>query len=484
MPPRLIHPLLSPLALSLALLVGGCAVGPDYRRPDAPAASAFKEAEGWKAAEPSDALDRGEWWTLFGDTTLNELVARVNVSNQNIAAAQAAYDAARALVREQRASLFPSVSLDGSFTRRDSGDGEGSQYQTRSGITNSYQASIGASWEVDVWGRIRRNVEAAGAAAQASAADLASARLSAQGELVTNYLSLRESDAEMALLQATVEAYQRALQIAQNRYKVGVAPKSDLLSAQTQLYSAQADLEGMVQQRQQLEHAIATLVGVPAAQLSVAPAMWNAVVPTVPLGLPSSLLERRPDIASAERAVAQANANIGVARAAYFPTLTLSSSYGSSSSTVSSLLDASTMAWSVGASAAQTLFDFGARKAAVRQSEAQYRQTVASYRQAVLTAFQDVEDQLTAARVLERQHGFRRQASEVADENEQLILNQYRAGQVSYSEVVTAQASALSARRSLVQLEGDRQTTAVALIQAIGGGWKATQESLAPSATP
>jgi len=482
--PRPLHAVLTPLSLTLALLLGGCAVGPDYQQPDAPAASAFKEAEGWKAAEPSDALDRGEWWTLFGDATLNELVARVNVSNQNIAAAQASYDAARALVREQRASLFPSVSLDGSFTRNDSGDGEGSQYQTRSGITNSYQASIGASWEVDVWGRIRRNVEAAGAAAQTSAADLASARLSAQGELVTNYLALRESDAEMSLLQSTVEAYQRALQIAQNRYNVGVAPKSDVLSAQTQLYSAQADLEGMVQQRQQLEHAIATLVGVTPAELSIAPADWNSVVPQVPLGLPSTLLERRPDIASAERAVAQANANIGVARAAYFPTLTLSSSYGSAASTISSLLDASTMAWSVGASAAQTLFDFGARKAAVRQSEAQHRQTVAAYRQAVLAAFQDVEDQLTAARVLERQHGFRRQASDVADENEQLILNQYRAGQVSYSEVVTAQASALSARRSLVQLEGDRQTTAVALIQAIGGGWKATQESLAPPATP
>lgn len=467
--------------VGLTVLCAGCAVGPDYTRPDAPSSAVFKEAEGWTAAAPADALDRGQWWSLFDDPQLDALAKQAAVSNQNIAAAQAAYAQARAIVREQRAGLFPVISLDGSATRSDSG-GSSSNFDVddgldegnssrNSGPRNRYQASIGATWEPDVWGRLRRTVEAAGASEAASAADLASAALSAQGELVTNYLSLRETDAEILLLQKTLEGYERALQIAQNRYEVGVAPRTDVLSAQTQLYSSQADLEGLAQQRAQLEHAIAVLVGQAPANFKLEPATWNGVVPSVPVGVPSTLLQRRPDIASAERRMAAANAQVGIERSAYFPTLVLSASYGSSSSSLGDLFSASSMLWSLGASAAQTLFDFGARKARVEQVRAAYDQAVAEYRQAVLTAFADVEDQLTGARVLERTQALRAKASAAADENESLIFNRYRAGQVSYTEVVTAQASALSARRSLIQASLDRQTTAVALIQALGGGW-------------
>jgi len=473
------------MAAAFFVLATGCAVGPDYQRPDSPTSAAFKEAEGWSPAAPADAIDRGRWWQLFEDPQLDALAQQVLVSNQNIAAAQAAYAQARALVSQQRAGLFPSIDLSGSATRSDSGGGNSSRTVTDSttgettvisgggSINNSYRASIGASWEPDVWGRLRRTVEGAAASEQASAADLASATLSAQGELVTNYLSLRETDAEIALLKQTLEGYERALQIAQNRYQVGVAPRTDLLSAQTQLYGTQADMESLARQRGQLEHAIAVLVGQAPANFRLEPAPWNGIVPGVPVGLPSTLLQRRPDIAAAERRLANANAQIGIARSAYFPNLSLSASYGSSTSSLSELFSASSMLWSLGVSATETLLDFGARKAQVAQARAGYDQAVATYRQSVLAAFADVEDQLTGARVLERTQQLRRQASTVADENEGLVLNRYKAGQVAFSEVVTAQASALSARRTLIQASLDRQTTAVALIQAIGGGWDA-----------
>ncbi|MDB5970503.1 MAG: outer rane efflux protein NodT family [Hydrocarboniphaga sp.] len=474
----------SAAAAALVVLAAGCAVGPDYQRPDSAASASFKEAEGWSAAAPSDAVHRGDWWSLFQDPQLDELAKQVAVSNQNIAAAQAAYAQARALVREQRAGLFPTIDLNGSGTRSDSGGGssrivtdsstgETTLISSGSSISNSYQASIGASWEPDVWGRLRRTVENASASAQASAADLASATLSAQGELVTDYLSLRETDAEIGLLKATLEGYERALQIAQNRYRAGIAARTDVLSAQTQLYGTQADMEGLARTRGQLEHAIAVLVGQAPANFRLEPSPWNGVVPSVPVGVPSELLQRRPDIAGAERRVASANAQIGIARSAYFPSLSLSASYGSSTSSLGDLFSASSMLWSIGASATETLLDFGARKAQVAQARAAYDQAVATYRQTVLTAFADVEDQLTGVRVLERTQELRAKASAVADENEGLILNQYKAGQVSYTEVVTAQASALSARRTLIQSSLDRQTTAVALIQALGGGWEA-----------
>lgn len=465
-------------AVATLLTVAGCAVGPDYQRPTLSTPDAYKEAGDWLPAQPSDALDRGAWWSLFDDPSLDALAKQVVVSNQNVAAAQAAYAQARASVREQRASLFPSVDLNAGATRSGS-KSSGTVVNTGSTITTggnrirtTYQASIGASWEPDVWGRLRRTLENANASLQVSAADLASATLSAQGELVTNYLSLRETDAEIALLQKTIDGYQRAATIASNRYKVGVAPRSDMLSAQSQLYSTQADLEGLQQTRAQLEHAIAVLLGKAPADFTLAPADWNGVVPPVPVGVPSTLLQRRPDIAAAERQVAAANANVGIEQSAWFPSLSLSGSYGSSTSALHDLFDASTLLWSIGASAAETLLDFGARNARVVGARASYDQAVANYRQTTLTAFQDVEDQLSATRVLERQYALRQQASTIADENEQVLLNQYRAGTVGFSDVVTAQASALSARRALVQAALDRQTTAVALIQALGGGWQ------------
>ncbi len=466
------------LCVALVLAIGGCAVGPDYQRPATVDVSAFKEAEGWVPAVPADTLERGPWWSLFKDPVLDQLASRVEVSNQNVAAAVAAYAQARALVREQRASLFPTVSLDGGATRSgSSGNSLSSTTSTTAGrrASNNYQLSIGGSWEPDVWGRLGRTVDGAKASEQASAADLAAARLSAQGELATNYLSLRQTDAQKVLLKDTIDGYQRALEITQNRYTAGIAAKTDVLQAQTQLANAQADAAGLVRQRAQLEHAIAVLVGEAPGNFSIAPLAWNPSVPDVPVGIPSELLQRRPDIAAAERRVASANEQIGIAKSAYYPSLSLSASAGQGASRVADLFKASSSVWSIGISAAQVLFNAGATGARVEGAEASHQQAVARYRQAVLAAFQDVEDQLSATRVLLTQQELRRQASQAADQVEQQVLNRYRSGQVGYTEVITAQATALSARRALVQAMADRQTTAVALIQSLGGGWQTGQ---------
>jgi NodT family efflux transporter outer membrane factor (OMF) lipoprotein len=460
--------------IAVSFLAAGCAVGPKYELPSTPNPAQFKEAQGWEPAAPADTLERGPWWTLFGDETLNQLAAGIEVNNQNVAAAAAAYAQARAAVAEQRASLFPAVNLDASGTRSGGrgGGGTGSGTgETRSG--NTYRVNIGGSWEPDIWGRLRAGVNGAQASAAASAADLAAARLSAQGELVANYLQLRSVDAEKQLLGTTVEGYQRVLQITRNRFDAGIAARSDLLQAQTQLANARADQLTLARQRAQLEHAIAILLGKAPADFTLAPAPWRTTVPEVPTGLPSTLLQRRPDIAAAERRVAAANAQIGIARAAYFPSLNLTASYGFGASAVSGLFSASNSLWSLGLAAAQTIFDGGAIGARVDQARAAHDQAVAHYRQTVLSAFADVEDQLSASRVLAQQQELRRQASEAADQVEQQQLNRYRAGQVSYTEVVQAQVTALSARRALIQSQADRQTTAVALIQSLGGGWHA-----------
>jgi NodT family efflux transporter outer membrane factor (OMF) lipoprotein len=314
-------------------------------------------------------------------------------------------------------------------------------------------------------------VSAATANAQASAADLASARLSAQGELATDYFSLRQIDAQRALLATTIEGYKRVLEITQNRYKAGIAAHSDVLQAQTQLANAQTDELTAVRQRAQFEHAIAILVGKAPADFSLPVVPWQVSIPEIPTGVPSTLLQRRPDVAAAERRVASANEQIGIARAAYFPNIGLSANIGSAASAVPELLRASNVAWSFGLSAAQTLFNAGATRASVQGAEAQHQVAVARYRQTVLDAFGDVEDQLTATHVLAQQQDLRRQAAEAANQVEEQILNRYKAGQVSYTDVVTAQVTALSARRSLVQVQADRQNTAVALIQSLGGGW-------------
>ncbi|WP_394781063.1 efflux transporter outer membrane subunit [Undibacterium sp.] len=466
------------LLAAIALLLSACAVGPDYKKPEAPTPAAYKENQDWVPAAPADALDRGTWWTLFNDPVLNQLEASVEVSNQNVAAAIAAYEQARALVREQRAALFPVVTLDGGGTRSGSGGGNATVNPTTGAVINSgsrasnnYQVSIGGSWEPDVWGNLGRTVSGASASAQASAADLASAKLSAQGELATNYISLRQTDAQKALLADTIVAYQRSLQITQNRYNAGVATKSDVLQAQTQLANTQADEVGLVRQRAQLEHAIAVLVGKAPGDFTLTPAEWSATIPEVPTGIPSVLLQRRPDIAAAERRVAASNEQIGIAQSAYYPNLKLNASYGYGASRVADLFSTASNVWSLGLSAAQTLFNAGATRARVEGAQAAYQQTVANYRQTVLTAFQGVEDQLAATHVLAQQQELRRQASTAADQVEQQALNRYRQGQISYTDVVTAQATALSARSALIQSQADRQTTSIALIQALGGGW-------------
>ena len=464
---------------ALALLVAGCAVTPPYHVPSAPVPDAYKEGPvagaTWLPAAPADALDRGPWWTLFGDPELDRLEEQVAISNQNVAAAVAAYAQAQALVREQRASLFPTLGLDAS-ARRSGGRGAQS-------TGNAYSASLNAGWEPDLWGKLRAGVDSARAGAQASEADLAGARLSAQAELAIDYYSLREADAEIDLLKASVEGYERSLQITQNRYQVGVVARTDVLQAQTQLASTRADLASVQAQRARLEHAIAVLIGKPPAAFSLAPAPWKASVPGVPVGLPSTLLQRRPDIAAAEREVAAANANIGIQRSAYFPSLGLSASLGSGGSHVADRFSASGTLWSVGLSVAQTLLDFGATRARVAGAEAARDAAVARYRQTVLTAFQAVEDQLAASRWLVEQEALRREASAAADLTEQQILNRYRAGQLNYTDVVTAQVSALNARRALVQLGLSRQTAAITLIQALGGGWGGLGTE-PPSGTP
>ena len=452
-------------ALLVGVLAACASVGPTYQRPAVDTPVAFKEGEGaWVVATPADAFDRGPWWQLFGDPVLNGLAERVAVDNQNIAQAVAAYAQARALVGQQRASLLPQVNLDLGGSRRGGGG--------NSPNSSSYQVSIGGSWEPDVWGRLRGGIEAAGAGEQASAADVAAARLSSQGELAANYFGLRGLDLQRVLLAETVAGYQRNLQIAQNRYTAGVVARTDVLQAQTALANAQADLLGVERNRAQLEHAIAVLVGVAPASFSLpAQAAWSIQQVAVPVTVPSTLLQRRPDIAAAERRVAAANGQIGIAQSAYYPSFALSGSAGLGAAAVGDLFKASSLVWSLGASLAQTIFNGGLTGAQVEQARASYEAAAARYRQTVLTAFKDVEDHLLASRVLQQQLTLREQASQAATLVEQQVLNRYGAGQVSYTEVITAQATALNARRALAQLQSDRQTAAVALIQALGGGW-------------
>jgi NodT family efflux transporter outer membrane factor (OMF) lipoprotein len=463
------------LIASAGLLVS-CAVGPDYKRPTIDTPAQYKEAvaSGSSAAPPPP-----QWWTLFDDPMLNDLEARVEVSNQNLAASEAAYRQALSVVRQQRAGLFPSINADAGVTRSGGSRGSSTVVTTPGGVSRTsnnggeiYQGGVSASWELDLWGRLRRSLENAHALADASASDLQFAKLSIQAQLATTYLQIREADAELRLVNDTVTAYQRALQIAQNRYNVGMAVKSDVLQAQTQLANAQEQASELILSRAQSEHALAALIGVPAGSFTLDPLPdWRTELPEVPSGVPSTLLERRPDIASSERRVAAANANIGVEEAAYFPSLTLTGSYTFLSASVDSLFKSANAAHSIGASLAQTVFDAGRTPARVAGARAAYDQSVAEYKQTVLTAFQDVEDQLAASRQLTRQYELRRQASEAADETERLTLNQYRAGTVSYTNVVVAQTSALTARVALARAQLLRQTTAIALIKALGGDW-------------
>jgi NodT family efflux transporter outer membrane factor (OMF) lipoprotein len=452
-------------ALAGAVLLAACAVGPNYKRPVVIPASAYKEQDGWKPSEPADALTRGPWWLIFNDPLLSELEAKIDINNNTVKAAAAQVEEARALVRQAEAGFWPSLSATG---LREKTATDGLHQQTL------YQLGGNASWTIDIWGQIRRTVEGDVASAQASEAALAAARLLAQADLATDYFELRAQDQLVVLLVDFEAAQERSLKITMSRYRVGVAYKADVLSAQTQLLSSQAQQVNAGVQRGILEHAIAVLIGEEPAKFSVAVTKIRTDVPTVPPGVPSTLLERRPDVAQAERAVAAANAQIGVAISSFFPSLTLTGSTEYLGSPLHKLIRASNDIWAFGPSLALTIFDGGLRLAQVAQARATFNASVDSYRQTVLVGFQQVEDQLVTLRVLEKQAVIEEALVKAAREAEDLTLNQYKAGTVPYSSVITAQTTRITAEETALTIFQNRLTASVALIQALGGGWDAS----------
>ncbi len=458
----------------LLATLAACSVGPAYVRPTTVAPETYKEAGDWKTAQPRDEINRGKWWEIFGDPQLNALIEQVNISNQNIQVAAAQFREAQALVQQARAGLFPSVSAGVSATRSGTGGGTSNSGTgtSRSGVSNQFELSLDASWEPDLWGRVRNAVNADTANAQASAALVANARLSAQSALATDYFQLRVLDVQQRLLSDSVAAFQKTLDLTTNRYNSGVAGRVDIVQAQAQLEGTRAQLVDIGVQRAQLEHAIAILIGKPPSQFSLAyvPLDINSM-PQIPLGLPSELLERRPDIAAAERRVAAANAQIGVAKAAFFPALTLSASGGFQNSNFANLLSWPSRIWSIGPAIAQTIFDGGLRRGLTNQAIAAYDENVATYRQTVLGAFQDVEDNLAALRILEQEAQVEDVAVKAARQSVELTTNQYKAGTVSYINVVTVQTTQLTNERTAAGILGRRLTAAVGLVRALGGGW-------------
>ncbi|MFM0240086.1 efflux transporter outer membrane subunit [Paraburkholderia phytofirmans] len=477
--------MLAPRALTIAVaaaftgLLAACAVGPDYKRPAAEIPASYKEAApGWKVAEPADQQDRGDWWSIYEDPQLNALEERLNTANQTVAQFAAAYRQARALVGEARAAYFPTIGASAGATRSGNGRSSGGNSTTatsRSGVSNSFNVQLDASWEPDLWGSVTRSVNAQKAGQQGAAADLANARLSAQATLAQTYFSLRALDSTQKLLDDTVAAYQRSLQLTQNQYAAGVAARSDVIQAQTQLQSAQASAIDNGVQRAQDEHAIAVLVGEPASTFSIPPAPLTATPPTVPAQMPSALLERRPDIASAERKAAAANEQIGVAIAAFFPSLTLSASGGFENSVFSQLLTAPSRFWTLGPQLAATLFDAGLRQAQTEAARAAYDGDVATYRQTVLAAFQDVEDNLASQRILAQEIVVQQQAVDSARQALAIVTNEYKAGTVGFVNVLTAQTTAFTAEQKLENIAGQRMVSSVGLVKALGGGWDASQ---------
>jgi NodT family efflux transporter outer membrane factor (OMF) lipoprotein len=455
-----------------ALLLGGCMVGPDYVKPSAPQTPAYKEAEGWKVAEPSDHLPRGQWWAIFGDPELGQLEEQVATANQNLKIAEARLREARALVRFNRAALFPTISTSvGGASVRDSANRPFLSPNASTGSSGDLLLSLDMSYEIDLWGRVRRTVAAARNEAQATAADLETAQLSLQAELAMDYFELRAADAQQQLLDETVKAFEAALQLTTNRFQGGAAPKSDVAQAQTQLDTTRAQATDVRVQRAQLEHAIATLIGNPPAAFRLSPRPLDDQPPDIPAGIPSQLLERRPDIAAAERRVAEANEQIGIAKAAYFPTATLNASVGFEGSSFGNVLNASSLLWSVGASITQTIFDGGRRGATSDAARAAYDATVAGYRQTTLTAFQQVEDNLAALRILEQEAQQQRRAVESAQLSLQLFTNRYRGGVDNYLQVITAQTATLANQRTEIDILRRRMDASVLLVKGLGGGW-------------
>lgn len=460
-----------PLLFCLSLLLGACSVGPDYVRPTVETPASYKESAGWKQAQPADTLLKTTWWELFNDPELNRLEEQVAISNQNIALAAAQYRQARALVEGSRSALYPTVTIGASGTRSQGSANVGRVQGGVQSTQSDYQLPANLSWEIDVWGRIRRSIESSQAGLQASAADLAAAQLSVQAELASDYFQLRSLDAQKEYLDETIVYFRKTLDLTNNRYAAGVAARVDVLQAETQLKSTQAQMIDLGVQRAQLEHAIAVLIGKPASEFALAYLPLRSPPPAIPLGLPSELLERRPDVASAERHMASANAQIGIARAAYYPTVRLSASFGLEASDIAKWLTWPSRFWSVGPAVSETIYDGGLRKSQNAQALAAYDGSVALYRQTVLTAFQDVEDNLAALRILADESKVQDEAVDAAVKTTQITLNQYQAGVVSYLSVITAQAAELANRRAAITILGRRMTAAVQLVKALGGGW-------------
>jgi NodT family efflux transporter outer membrane factor (OMF) lipoprotein len=465
------------LGALVLLTVSGCGlVGPDYQRPPpaTPTPMAFKEASDsyFRPAIPRDAIDRGKWWGMYDDPALDQLAAQVDVSNQNLKVAEAAYRQAVALIRQSQSPLYPTIGYTGSVLQQSGRTG--SSTATVSVGNPTAQLSVGGtlSWEIDVWGRIRRTIESDSAAAQASAADLMNARLSAQSSLVTNYFQLRTSDERRRVLQQSVAAFARALEIVRNQFNAGTVSQLDVAQAQAQLDQTRAQLVAEGVNRAQFEHAIAALIGRTPAEVGIATASPPREVPTVDAGVPSALLERRPDIAAAERQMASANAQIGVAVAAYYPDITLNASINFASTVLSTLLQIANAVWSFGPQLAGTAIDGGSRAAQVESARANYDKTVATYRQTVITAFQQVEDALAQQRILEQQEAVQRAALAAARDAERLALNQYRAGTVPYTTVITTQTTALNNELTLLGVRQSRWTASATLVTALGGGWR------------
>jgi len=475
------------------LALSGCTVGPDYEKPDAPVPAAYKEAwkpgpteTGWRQARPADAIDRGAWWSIFHDPVLDSLVRQIDISNQNLKAAEAAFREAEATVAAARAQFFPTATLDASASRSRGSGGGGSAVVTGSGavvggggggghISNQFTVTANASWVPDLWGSVRRLVEGNIASAQASAATLANVRLSAQGTLATAYVELRTADELAHLLSQSVKYYEQALKIVTNQYRGGTTDRSAVEQAQAQLEATRAQLIAVQQTRGQLEHSIAVLIGKPPAELTIPPTDRVLVVPLIPADVPSALLERRPDIAAAERDMQTANAQIGVDVAAFYPTVTLSADYGVSASMLRKLFTTASRIWSLGASAAETIFDGGARNAQLEHDKAAYDGAIATYRQTVLAGFQQVEDQLLAQRVLADQAVAQDAAVKAARAAEATINNQYLAGTQAYTAVIVAQNTALGDAETALNIRQSRLVASVALIEALGGGWDASQ---------
>ena len=470
--------------VGLLLFLSGCTVGPRYARPSAQAPAAYKEltpadfsvTDGWKVAQPQDSVIHDKWWEIFGDPQLNALEEQVNVSNQNIVSAAASFLEARTLIRQARARYYPTVSVAPSITNQRQ-PVVGSFPIPASEITSftDYSLPFDASWVPDFWGRVRNTVNANAFAAQASAADLENVRLTAQVELAVDYYDLRAQDALKELFDATVVAYKDSLDLTQLQFNAGIASDEAVAQAETQLEATEAQDTNLGILRAQLEHAIALLVGQPASTFSVSAAALQANPPAIPFGVPSELLERRPDIAAAERVVAQANAQIGVAVAAFYPNVTLSASAGFAASSAASWFTWPARLWSVGPALSETIFDAGLRRATVQQFQATYDQTVANYRETVLTAFQQVEDNLAALRILSQEILQQDAAVAAAQRNLEVANNRYRAGIDPYLNVITAQTTLLSNQQAAVNLRKEQMTSGVQLIEALGGGWDASR---------